>query len=201
MPSGFQQDTNQLSPNFYRVAIDTSSGTYFPTADGNTNGSITPNGWDALATAPTTLVKSKARSRGVMRFRNIVNALTGLGDCQILDITMTGETDGDSQPTACTFTVKFERDSFIPLTGAYQGSTVVGNDINNSAMDTIAKVIKNEIAKAIRLTTTASSRVYDPTVAEGTQLSLTAAPGTMTAAQTLGLITVSLIDTVTLVTA
>jgi hypothetical protein len=114
---------------------------------------------------------------------------------------MTGETDGDSQPTACTFTVKFDRDSFIPLTGAYQGTTVVGNDINNAAMDTIAKVIKNEIAKAMRLTTTASCRVYDPTIGGGTQLSLTAAPGTMTAAQTLGLITVSLIDTVTLVNA
>ena len=60
MPSGFQQDTNQLSPNFYRVAVDTSSGTYFPTTDGNTNGSITSNGWDALATAPTTLIKSKS---------------------------------------------------------------------------------------------------------------------------------------------
>jgi hypothetical protein len=201
MPSGFQQDINQLSPNFYRVAIDTSSGTYYPTADGNTNGSITPNGWDAIATAPTTLVKSKARSRGVMRFRNIVNALIGLSDCQILDITMTGETAGDDQPTACTFTVKFERDSFIPLTGAYQGATAVGNDINNSAMDTVAKVIKNEIAKAMRLTTTASCRVYDPTVGEGVQLTLTAAPGTMTAAQTLGLITVSLIDTATLVNA
>jgi len=202
MPSGFQQDTNQLQPDFYRVAIDTSSGTYFPTADGNTNGSITPNGWDALTTAPTTLVKSKARSRGVMRFRNIVNALSGLGDCQILDITLTGETDGDSQPTACTFTVKFDRDWFIPLTGAYQGTTIVGNDINNAAMDTIAKVIKNEIAKAMRLTTTASCRVYDPTVIGGTQLSLTAGPGgSQTAAQTLGLITVSLIDTVTLVNA
>jgi hypothetical protein len=199
MPSGFQQDINQLSPNFYRVVIDTSSGTYFPTADGNTNGSITPNGWDALATAPTTLVKSKARSRGVMRFRNIVNALTGLGDCQILDITMTGESVGDDQPTACTFTVKFERDAFIPLTGTYQGATAVGNDINGSAMDTVAKAIKNEIAKAMRLTTTASGRVYDPTVGEGIQLSLTAGPGgSQTAAQTLGLITVSLIDTVTL---
>ena len=62
MPSGFQQDSNQLQPNFYRVAIDTSSATYYPTTDGDTNGGITPNGWDALATKPTTAINAVSKA-------------------------------------------------------------------------------------------------------------------------------------------
>jgi len=191
MPSGFQQDSNQLQPNFYRVAIDTSSATYYPTSDGNTNGGITSNGWDALATAPTTLVKGKARARGNMRFRNIINALTGLTDCQILDVTMAGETVGDDQATSCTFTVKFERDAYIPSTGT---------DIAGGSITTKALYIKNTVANAIRQETSASCRVYDPTTAEGAQLSLTASAAS-TATNTLGTVTVSLIDTVTVINA
>jgi hypothetical protein len=191
MPSGFQQDSNQLQPNFYRVQIDTSSATYYPTADGDTNGGITPNGWDALATAPTTLVKGKARARGNMRFRNIVNALSGLTDCQILDITMTSETVGDDQATACTFTVRFDRDAYIPSTGT---------DIAGGSITTKALYIKNTVANAIRQTTSASCRVYDPTTAEGTQLSITASAAS-TATNTFGTVTVSLIDTVTVINA
>lgn len=201
MPSGFQQDINQLQPNFYRVAIDMSSGTYYPTADGNTNGGVSPNGWDyfTAANAPTTLVKAKARGRGNQRFRNIVNRLTGLGDCQILDITIT-EANADAQATALTFTVKYDRDAFIALTGTLQGTTALGNDLAGNAMDTVAKRIANEVASGIRDTTTALCRVYDPTVGEGTQTSLTvSAAGT--AAQTLGTVTVTLIDTTTVINA
>jgi len=196
MPSGFQTPVDQLQPNFYRVTIDTSSGTYFPTTDGNDNGGITPTSWDALATPPTTLAKGKARARGNMRFRNIVNSLTGLADCQIHDVTIT-EANGDAQATTISFSVKFDRDSYIPLTGAIVGSTTVGNDINNAAMDTTAKVIKNAIAQGIRASTTASSRVYDGT--QGTQIPVTVTATAQTAAQTLGVITCTLIDTVTVV--
>ena len=83
MPSGFQQDLNQLQPNFYRVAIDLSG---YPTTDTNTNGGVTPNSADSFSTAnlPSTLIKGKQRARGNMRFRNIVNRLSSLADCQIL---------------------------------------------------------------------------------------------------------------------
>jgi len=88
MPSGFQQDSNQLSPDFYRVVVDMTNATYYPTADANTNGGVTPNSADSFTTAnlPTTYIKGKARARGNMRFRNIVARLTGLADCQIMDI-------------------------------------------------------------------------------------------------------------------
>jgi len=198
MPSGFQTPVDLLQPNFYRVTIDTSSGTYFPTADGNDNGGITPNSWDSFATLPTTLIKGKARARGNMRFRNIVNALTGLSDCQILDVTIT-EANGDAQATTISFSVRYDRDAFIPLTGAVIGSTTVGNDINNATMDTIAKVIKNAIAQGIRASTTASARVYDGT--QGSQMPITVTATAQTAAQTLGVITCTLIDTVTVISA
>lgn len=141
MPSGFQQDTNQLQPNFYRVAIDM---TGYPTADGDDNGGITPNGSDSFSTAnlPTTLVKGKARARGVMRFENIVRRLTGLADCQILDITIT-EANADAQATALAFTVKYERDAFIS--------------------GTKADTIKTAVAQGIIDERTALARVFDPT--------------------------------------
>ena len=66
-------------------------------------------------------------------------------------------------------------------------------------MDTTAKVIKNAIAQGIRASTTASSRVYDGT--QGVQIPVTVTATAQNAAQTLGVITVSLIDTVTVVNA
>jgi hypothetical protein len=197
MPSGFQQDLNQLQPTFYRAVITMSNSTYYPTADGNDNGAVTPSSGDSFETLPSTLALAKARARGNMRFRNIVNALTGLADCQIMDITLTGETDEDTVPTVLAFTVKFDRDAFIPLTGAYQGTTVVGNDIGNSAMDTVAKVVKNEIAKAIRLTTTATMRTTN-LVTDDNQISITVTHTGATASETLGTVAVSLIDETTL---
>jgi hypothetical protein len=202
MPSGFQQDSNQLQPNLYRVVIDMSSGTYYPTTtSGNTGGGVTPTASDAFSTAnlPSTLAKSQTRARGNMRFRNVINRLSGLGDCQILDLTIT-EANADAQATSLTFTVKYDRDAFIPLTGQYQGTTVVGNDIGNSAMDTVAKAIANAVAQGVRDATTANVRVFDPTGPNDDQQSITVA-ASGTAAQTLGTVTVTLIDTATLVNA
>jgi hypothetical protein len=201
MPSGFQQDTNQLQPNFYRVAIDMSNATYYPTADATTNGAVTPNTWDffAVGSLPTTTIKASARARGNMRFRNVVNRLTGLADAQILDITIT-EANGDAQASSLTFTVKFERDAFVPLTGQLQGTTVVGNDIANAAMDTVAKAVANAVALGIRDATTALARVYDPVGGQGMESSV-AVTVAGTASQTLGTVTVTLIDTTTVVNA
>jgi hypothetical protein len=125
MPSGFQQDINQLSPAFYRVSIDTSG---YPTADGNNNGGVTPSSSDSFATLPTTLIKGKQRSRGNMRFQNIVNRLASLADCQIMDITIT-EANGDAQATALAFTVRFDRDTFISGTKADTIKTAVAQGI------------------------------------------------------------------------
>jgi hypothetical protein len=198
MPSGFQNDTNQLQAEMYRVIITMSNSTYYPTADGNDNGGVTPSSADSFATLPTTLAKGRARARGNMRFRNVVNRLTGLSDCQIRDITIT-EANGDAQATSLSFTVAYERPAFIALTGTAVGSTTVGNDIAGAAMDSTAKVIANAVATGIRDTTTVEhTRVYDGTAAQDTQQAITITTTGMTAAQTLGTVSVAIIDESTL---
>jgi hypothetical protein len=200
MPSGFINDANQLQAEMYRVVITMSNTTYYPTADSNDNGGVTPYSSDSFSTVnlPTTLAKSKARARGNIRFRNIVNRLTGLADCQVHDLTIT-EANADAQATSLSFTVKYDRPAFIALTGATIGSSVLGNDVSNAVMDTTAKRIANEIALGIRDTTTSSMRVYDPSVGIGdTQVSLSVTTTGMTATQTLGTVGVTLIDESTL---
>jgi hypothetical protein len=221
MPSGFQQDANQLAPGMYRVVITMTSTTYYPTTGGaeNDRGGVTPNSSDSFRSLsdpggwsgpdsqgyywklPSTLAYGQNRARGNMRFRNIVNALTGLADCQIIDIEVDSDEAGpDNQATTLAFTVKFDRDAHIPLTGTYQGTTVVGNDIAGSAMDAKYKVIKNEIAKAIRLTTTANVRVYNGTAGYDSMLPITVTHSGATASQTLGTVNVYLIDGTELIT-
>ena len=201
MASGFQQDTNQLQPNFYRVAIDMTNTTYFPTTDlGNhQDGGCTPNTWDFFpaGSLPSTTAHAISRARGNLRFKQVVNQLTGLADCQILDITIT-EANADAQATALTFTVKYDRDEFIPLTGTKQGATVVGNDAANAVMDTPAKVIANAVSSGLYNGTTEMMRVYNPVTSEGTDQKITA-NANATQAQLLGKVTVTLIDTTTVI--
>jgi hypothetical protein len=188
MPSGFQQDSNQLQAEMYRATITMSNTTYYPTADGDDNGGVTPNASDSFTTLPTTLVLGKARARGNMRFRNIVNRLTGLGDCQIRDITIT-EANGSAQATSLSFTVAYERPGFIPVTGtAIDGST---------AITTTAIALKNAIAQGIRDTSSALVRVYDPSIGDTQQTIAVTATGA-TATQTFGTVAVTIIDESTL---
>ena len=179
MPSGFQQDLNQLQPNFYRVSIDMSG---YPTADGTDNGGITPNGADSFTTAnlPTTAVKARARARGVMRFENIVRRLTTLADCQILDITIT-EANADAQATALAFTVKYDRDTFIS--------------------GTKADTIKTAVAQGIIDERNALARVYDPDGDSDTQVYVTITKPVANLAAALTDVTVTLNTETTLVNA
>lgn len=195
MPSGFQQDSNQLAPGFYRVVLTMTNTTYYPTTDSDDNGGVTPNSSDSFSTAnlPTTLAKGQARARGNMRFRNIVNQLSGLADCQVLDIEVdSDESNGDAQATTLAFTVKYDRDAFIPATGT---------DIASGSITSKALYIKNEIAKAIRLSTTANARVYNGATGTDNMLSITATHTGATASQTLGTVAVTQIDGTELTTA
>jgi hypothetical protein len=189
MPSGFQNDTNQLQAEMYRATITMSNTTYYPTADGDDNGGVTPSASDSFATLPTTLAKGKARARGNMRFRNVVNRLSGLGDCQIRDITIT-ESNGDAQATSLAFTVAYERPGLIAVSGtAVDGST---------SITTTALAVRDAIARGVRDSTVASVRVYDGASAQDTQLTLTVTATGATATQTFGTVAVSLIDESTL---
>lgn len=200
MPSGFQQNTNQLAPGLFRVVWVANTGTY-PTADGNDNGAVTPNSSDSFSTAnlPTTLAKGQARARGNMRFRNIINRLSGLADCQILDVEVGGETNGDAQATSLAFTVKYDRDA--GLVGAVTTLNASATAVDGStAVTTNAIAIKDQVVRGFRDATVANVRVYDGTAAEDKQLSITvAAPDTV--ADIWADVTVTLIDGTELVTA
>ena len=185
MPSGFQNDTNQLQAEMYRAVITMSNTTYYPTTDGDDNGGVTPSSSDSFATLPTTLAKGKARARGNMRFRNVVNRLSGLGDCQIRDVTIT-EANGDAQATSLAFTVAYDRPALIAVSGtAVDGST---------AITTTALAIRDAITRGVRDVTVANVRVYNGTTAEDTQMSLTVTTTGATATQQFGTVAVSLID-------
>jgi len=198
MPSGFQQDSNQLSPGLFRVVWVASTGTY-PTADGNDNGGITPNSSDSFTTLPTTLVKAKARARGNIRFRNVVNRLSGLGDCQILDIE-TGisgggpEAVGDDVATSLAFTVKYDRTAGIIAAQKALNVQETGsaNNVADVAITTLALAIEDAVVRGFRDATTSTARVLS-SVPDNSQLSITvAAPDT--AADILADITVAQID-------
>ena len=205
MPSGFQQDSNQLSPGLFRVVWIASTGTY-PTADGNDNGGFTPNSADSFATLPTTLVKAKARARGNLRFRNVVNRLSGLGDCQILDIE-TGiaagglETVGDDVATSVAFTVKYDRTAGIidAQKALNVQETGVATNVATVAITTLALAIEDAVVRGFRDATTSSTRVVS-SVPTNSQTAITvAAPDT--AANILADITVAQIDGTELITA
>lgn len=184
MPSGFQQDTNQLSPNMYRVVWVASTGTY-ATADGNDNGAITPKSYDAIEDAggalPTTLVAGKRRARGNMRWRNVINRLTGLADCQILDIETGGETNGNDQATSVAFTVRFDRDAgVVAACTTLNGSATAVDGV--TAVTTVALAVKDQFVRGFRDATTVNhTRVYGGSTESQseTQIALTvAAPDT-----------------------
>lgn len=198
MPSGFQQDSNQLNPGLFRVVWVASTGTY-PTADGNDNGAITPNSSDSFATLPTTLVKAKARARGNLRFRNVVNRLSGLGDCQILDIE-TGisgggvELAGDDVATSLAFTVKYDRTAGIidAQKACNVQETGVATNVATVAITTLALAIEDAVVRGFRDATTSTTRVLS-SVPNDSQTSITvAAPDT--AADILADVTVAQID-------
>ncbi len=171
MSSGFQQSIDQLQPGFYRVVLTLSGGAVtYPTADGNNNGAVNPYNWDTFTTRPTSAITAKQLARGNLRWQAIIEETTKYADAQILDVEVTSanNTNANSQPTAITFTVKYERDA--GLLDSYQKSliadsvantTFVGYGGGTNYVDTTAKAIREMVTKAIvRGSTTGYSRTY-----------------------------------------
>ncbi len=201
MASGFQQDTNQLSPNFYRVSCAFSGGTgTYPTADANDNGAVNPTDWNGFATPPSSDANSKRVARGNLRWQAIIEELTKHADAQILDVTVTsaGNTNANNQPTALAFTVKYERDAYVLQ--ALTGTT----DIGGNNIDTVAKAVRHLVVTGIQRGGTSGYtkkyRVYDPETTSETHIPITIIRPD-TDADVYADVTVSLVDTVTLVNA
>ena len=113
MPSGFQQDANQLAQGFYRVTLTLSGGTATWPTDGTllTSGAFNPSDWDAFTTKPTTVAKSNSLARGNMRWQAMIEEVSKHADAQIIDVEITGSTVGDDQATQIQFTVRYDRDA------------------------------------------------------------------------------------------
>jgi hypothetical protein len=176
MPSGFQQDTNQLSPDFYRVVLTLSGGTGNYGGAAPANGAVNPYDWNSFATAPTTLANAQRLARGNMRWQAIIEELTKHSDAQILDVEVTSanNTLADSVPTAISFTVKYDRDDFV--LGAVQNIATSFAPTTGAAVtiDTTAKAIRYLVGTAVaRNAYTRTYRVYDPSDLSETQVSVT----------------------------
>ena len=198
MASGFQQDTNQLAPNFYRVSIDMSG--YATTATLTTSGGVEPFDSNGFTTAPTSNNNSTRRARGNIRWNNVITALSNAADCQILDVTASNSnatyTNANTVSDALAFTVKFERDAFVLQT--LSGTSFTPTTGGAITIDSVAKAVRYIIGQAITAGMTRQYRTLSTTQDEMQQ------PVTVTLPDTLGdvydSVSVSLIQTTTLVT-
>jgi hypothetical protein len=190
MPSGFQQDQNQLTPSYYRVVITMNGGnaTWYAvgTSEGNdtTEGRISTYAWDNFTgnDRPTTLVKARALARGNLRFQTIVEAVENLADCQILDIegdaVFTGDAQADNGDIA--FTIKFDRDEgVLPALAAIKKAqgwgidgTITYDNVtypqyycyvdNGDTVNNTNDAIRDVIWNALAIDHTRSVRVFHP---------------------------------------
>ena len=104
MPSGFQQDSNQLSPSFYRVVLTLgdnfeSGGAIYTTDDGTNNGAVNPYNWDAFEYQPSSDVAGYRLARGNMRWQAIIEEVSKHADCQLIDVEVSTNENPDSADT------------------------------------------------------------------------------------------------------
>jgi len=186
MASGFTNSQDQLTPTYYRVAIDTS--TYSTTAANNDSGGVEAWDYNYFATLNTSLVNSKRRARGNIRWGAILQELQRFSNCEILDVTVlkTGpaaETVADHTAVSVTFTVGYAQEEYVyngwrslvgtanlsdgatPLDGKNWEALSRGDQASN-----IVACIKEAVTRGITIGNSAGYtrryRTYDPTLIE-----------------------------------
>jgi hypothetical protein len=193
--SGYNQDSNQITPGVYRVTL-TMNTTNYPTGSNATNnGGVNPYDWNnGVYTIPlANTISAVNLARGNLRWEAILEQLYLAGDCRIENVTVTSANtvDANQQPTAISFTVSYDRDAFIlpEYTAILKaaGSTVNGtftnsdgtvgtayNSINSTstAVATPALAIQDLVTNGVvRGSTAGYSRVYRvfniPTLSDG----------------------------------
>jgi len=190
MPSGFQQDQNQLTPSYYRVVITCgdNNATWYAVgqSEGNptTEGRISTYSWDNFEgeDRPTTLASAQGLARGNLRFQTIVEAIENLADCQILDIESNANENSDDQADndGITFTVKFDRDDgVLPALAAIKRAQDFGNSgtvtidgavypeyycyvDNGDTVSNTGDAVRDVIWNALKQDHTRSVRVFHP---------------------------------------
>ena len=143
----------------------------FTDAETTAGGRLSPCHADDFATKPTTLAQSLLVSRGLLRFKLMMNNLQIRANCQIANIVTTYASDeGDSPITDLNFTLIYEHADFVPTTG----STIDGS----TSTTTRALFIQDKIAEALTTTHTEKMSVRNPTANAGliSDLEVTVAP-------------------------
>ena len=216
MASGFQNSQDQLTPTFYRVAIDTSG--YSTTATNNDSGGVEAWDYNYFTTLNTSLNNSKRRARGNIRWNAILQELQRFSNCQILDVTVlkagpTAETAADDTAVSVTFTVGFEQEEYVfnglkSLVGAAtlsDGATSLSTSAwealssSNKAAQMVL-CVKEAVTRGITIGSSSGYirryRTYDPVVLEQRDTDITVTQPD-TPANAWADLTVGIIDTMT----
>ena len=128
----------------------------FTDAETTAGGRCSPCHADDFATKPTTLAQSLLVSRGLLRFKLMMDKLQIRSNVQLANIVTTYASDeGDSPITDLNFTLIFENADFLPTTG----TTIDGS----TATTTKAQFIRDKIAEALNADHTEKMSVFDPT--------------------------------------
>jgi hypothetical protein len=116
MPSGFQQDPNQLQPAYFRVVLDMTNQYNYWTNNNHpeSTGSVQPYAWDNFTgnDQPSTVIAGQKLARGNLRFQRIIEELTKYADAQIIDVEALSGTDlptGNYLANHLAFTVRYDR--------------------------------------------------------------------------------------------
>ena len=147
------------TPPGQMFTVDIAQSAFIDTETVN-GGRCSPCHADDFATKPTTLAQSLLVSRGLLRFKLMMDKLQIRSNVQLSNIVTTYASDaGDSPITDLNFTLIFENADFVPTTGtAIDGST---------STTTKAQFIRDKIAEALNADHTEKMSVYNPTAGAG----------------------------------
>jgi len=160
--------TAQPQGAYYTVSIDC---TGFLDTETNNGGRISPCVAEDFATQPTTLAQSRLVSRGVLRFKKMLDILQVRSNLNLVNLVTTYSSDaGDTAISTLAFGIVYDTDDFVPNVGtAVDGSTTTTTKVG---------YIKDKITEALMGTFTENMPVYNPTTGASdiTIESITAAP-------------------------
>ena len=143
------------TPPGQMFTVDIAQSAFIDTETVN-GGRCSPCHADDFATKPTTLAQSLLVSRGLLRFKLMMDKLQIRSNVQLSNIVTTYASDaGDSPITDLNFTLIFENADFLPTTG----TTIDGS----TATTTKAQFIRDKIAEALNADHTEKMSVFDPT--------------------------------------
>ena len=147
------------TPPGQMFTVDIAQSAFIDTETVN-GGRCSPCHADDFTTKPTTLAQSLLVSRGLLRFKLMMDKLQIRSNVQLANIVTTYASDaGDSPITDLNFTLIFENADFLPTTG----TTIDGS----TATTTKAQFIRDKIAEALNADHTEKMSVFDPTAGTG----------------------------------